>query len=268
MPHFYSLFYKKKQVIIFFVVLGLIVLSLLGKTLLLRTFHVLQSPFVSFGTWTTQKYESSIGNYYLKGKDFDRLIEERNAYAVDRVEYETLKQENEMLLKELGFTKRNSSRWQTASIIGRVASNRTATLLINIGSDQGVIKGSAVIVGDGIFIGKISKVDRVQSVVSVSTDYITETAVTLFNQTRTIGIAQGSTGNLLELKFIPSDEVIKVNDLVVTSGLEERVPPGLLVGIVNLVKPDSEAPFQHAVLQPLVDIRRIVHVLVFNPPFI
>ena len=62
-------------------------------------------------------------------------------------------------------------------------------------------------------------------------------------------------GNLLKLNFIPQETVIEIDNLVVTSGLEPRIPSGLLVGIINDVHPEPNAPFLEAVIEPLVDSR-------------
>ncbi len=76
-------------------------------------------------------------------------------------------------------------------------------------------------------------------------------------------MAEGIAGNLLRLKFIPQQTSIQVNDLVISSGLETGVPAGLFIGLVNDVRPEQNAPFLEAVIQPLVDIRQytIVNVL-------
>ncbi len=108
-------------------------------------------------------------------------------------------------------------------------------------------------------------VGKTHSTVKIITDQSSAVAVSLLNNTRTIGIAEGITGNLLSLSFVPIDEVIEVNDIVVTSGLEIDVPAGLLVGVVNNVEGDQNTPFQNAIVQPLADIRRYTHVMILLP---
>jgi len=89
--------------------------------------------------------------------------------------------------------------------------------------------------------------------------------VTLLNGTRTIGVANGISGALLALRYIPQDERIETNDIVVTSGLEASVPSGLIVGIVNSVTTDATAPFQSAILEPIGDARRLAFVSILLP---
>ncbi len=265
MPIFRTWFLKKRRTISYAIFGILIVVFFLGRSFFLKQLHVLQIPLVSVATWTSNQYTNLFGSSSIKISDYQHILSERNQYAVDRAELESLKLKNATLEQELGFLNRRVLKGIPASIVSRSVSNQNTTFVIHVGTDEKIVEGSAVIVGDGVYVGKVTRVDQFQSIVTASTDPRVATGVTLFNKTRTIGIAQGSTGNLIELKFIPVDEEIHVNDLVVTSGLEEQIPTGLVVGIVNTVKPDAEAPFQHAILEPLVDIRRYDSVIVLTP---
>lgn len=240
-----------------------VILIVLGQSFFLKTLQVIQSPFVSSATWFSNRYQTLFGS--VKPEELQKVISERNQYAVDRTEMESLKLENATLKNELGFLQQRQMKGVPAQILSRTVSNQTSTFTINAGGEDHILVGSAVIVENGMFVGKVTSVDRLQSVVTSSTDFELATGVSLLNKTRTIGIAQGASGNLIELKFIPADETIHPNDLVVTSGLEDHVPSGLLVGIVNTVKPEPEAPFQHAIVEPLSDVRRYSHVVVLIP---
>ncbi len=226
-----------------------------------RPLQFVQIPFVRVATWVSNQfsYLTPIG-----AQEYRQVVNERNAFAVDRNEFDTLKEQNAILRKELGFLKQRQFKGTVANILGRTVSAQTSTFSIDFGEVDGAMVGQAVIVDDGLFVGKITKTDRLQSIVTASTDFHVATGVTLFNATRTIGVAVGSTGNLIALRFIPIDEKIAVNDLVVTSGLEDHMPAGLLVGTVNAVKPDPEAPFQNAIVEPLIDIRTRDHVIVLH----
>ena len=264
MPLFRTWFLKKRRSI-FYVSFGVCVLLLLVlNSYLFQALQFVQRPLVSLSTWTSNEYASVFGSS-VKPDVYQKVVAERNQYAVEQSKMNALLSENEALKKELGFLNRRQLKGIPANILSRTVSSQTTTFRIDAGSDQKIVLGSAVIVEDGMFVGKITEVSQTQSIVTASTAQQMATGVTLFNETRTIGIAEGSTGNLIELKFVPSDEVIRVNDLVVTSGLEEHIPPGLVVGIINTVKPDPEAPFQNAILQPLVDVRTFSHVIILSP---
>lgn len=236
-----------------------------GRSFFFQSLQFIQRPFVSLSTWISNRSNALFGSCFNKSGEYENVLKQRNQYTVDYTKMETLKAENETLKKELGFLQQRQLKGVFTRIIRRTVSNQTSTFVVDVGETDHIVLGSAVIVEDGMFVGKVTRVDQTQSVITASTDFQLATGVSLLNKTRTIGIAEGSFGNLIELKFIPSDEVIHANDLVVTSGLEDYVPSGLIVGIVNTVKPEPEAPFQHAIIEPLSDVRRYDHVIILTP---
>jgi len=176
------------------------------------------------------------------------------ALAIDRSEFENLKIENENLRQQLDFFKRESFKYVSADIISRSVSTTEAAFVIDRGSDDGLYQGLAVIVADGHLIGKITSVSTKTSIVQPILGRGAKTAVSLLGVSRTLGISEGSGGSLLSLRFIPQDEVVAINNLVVTSGLEKTIPSGLVVGVITGVQKDPAAPFQTATIEPLVDI--------------
>ncbi|NQV89943.1 rod shape-determining protein MreC [Candidatus Uhrbacteria bacterium] len=223
------------------------------------------SPLVSFGTWISERvfWWHQIGD--LDSEDLELLYQQREDLLIDRVEFERLQEENSQLREVLDFVERTSISHISAQILSKSISNSVSRFVIDVGSADGVISGSAVVVGEGIFIGKVTELGKYSSTVTTITDPTHSVAVSLLNESRTIGVATGSVGDLMTIELIPIDEQIEQNDLVVTSGLEAPIPSGLLVGIINTVIQETGAPFQKAIMEPLGDIRRISTVLVLIP---
>lgn len=265
MPTFRTWLNVRRRLIAPVALVVIILIFFVARTVLFRSFQFIQKPLVTSATWISNSSQSAFGSCFSKSNVYDQVLSERNQFAVDRAEMETLKTENEALKKELGFTAQRQLKSLPARILSRTVSNQTSTFIVDVGKENQVMLGSAVIVEDGMFVGKVTRVDQTQSVITASTDFQLATGASLLNKTRTIGIAQGASGNLIELKFIPAEEEIHQNDLVVTSGLENGVPSGLVIGIVNTVKPEPEAPFQRAVIEPLSDVRRYDHVIILLP---
>lgn len=194
----------------------------------------------------------------------ERLEDRIKTLAIDRVEFERLKSENKTLRKELGFLERTGFQAVGTSVLSKSLSQTVARFVLDVGSDQGVHVGDPIVADDGLLVGTIEQVEKKFSTAIALTDSTTATAVSLLNDRRTIGVANGTVGGLLEIRFIPADETIEVNDLVVTSGLEQTVPSGLLIGLVNAVELDQNTLFLTAMVEPLQDIRRLSHVLVLT----
>jgi len=265
MPTFRTWLNVRRRFIAPVSILVLLLVLIFARTAFFRSLQFIQKPLVFASTWMSNQFYASFGASQIKPAEYAQLIAQRNEFAIDRVEMESLKTENTRLKNELGFLQQRKLNGLAGRIVSRTVSNQTSTFIIDIGSDNHVVLGAPAVVENGMFVGKVTRVDKTQSVVTASTDFQLATGVSLLNKTRTIGIAQGTSGNLIELKFIPIDEQIHQNDLVVTSGLEDEIPAGLIVGVVNTVKPEAEAPFQHAIVEPLSDVRRYDHVIILIP---
>ena len=228
----------------------------------------LASPLVRAGSWISENVFWWQKSRLLSAGELKDLYDDRITLAQKASEVEILREEIGVLRGELGFLDRSQVQAVAASILAKSVSQSVSRFVINVGTDQGVVLGAAVISGEGMYVGKIYDVGRRSATVSALTDPNHSVAVSLLNESRTIGVASGSVGELLQVNFIPTDEVVLENDLVVTSGLEEPIPSGLIVGIVNAVSQETGSPFQQAIVEPLTDIRRLSSVLVLTstPP--
>ena len=199
--------------------------------------------------------------------DVESLKDQRDRYAVDRGELERLRMENTHLKEQLSYIERSGKVHSTAAIIARDSSRQMNRFVIDRGSDDGVEVGAPVVVKDGVLAGTVVEVTGRTATVQSINDPNARIAGTLLNETRTLGIVNGTTGNLMELSFVPQDNVIDVDDLVTTSGLDTSIPAGLIIGRVNAVRDETGAPFQTAIVEPMIDIRyyRIVSVLTSQP---
>jgi len=223
------------------------------------------SPLVSLGTWVSDAvfWWREAGD--ISSEELMDLYAQRDDLMIEKAEFERLKVENAYLQEELKFIERTNFSYISARVLSKSISNSVSRLVIDVGSEDGAVLGSAVVVGEGIFIGKITGLGKRSSTITAITDPTHSVAVSLLNKSRTIGVATGSVGDLLRIELIPVDETINENDLVVTSGLESPIPSGLLLGIVNTVQQDPGSPFQEAIVEPLGDIRRVSSVLILIP---
>lgn len=226
---------------------------------------VVQRPLVRAATTVTSWVLWNKGAAQISAEELQTIIEQRDAMTMDAAEFALLEEENQQLRELLNFKERRQLRTVTASITGRSSAASAQTLLLDVGERDGVEEGYAVVVGEGMLIGKIQSVSAHSSSAVVLSDPDSAVAVSLLNENRTIGVVSGDSGNLLSMSFIPDEEEISANDVVVTSGLEEAIPSGLLLGIVNAVITDDQTPFQSAVIEPIADPRRFSNVLIVIP---
>jgi rod shape-determining protein MreC len=241
----------------------LILLLVFARGFFERAFHIFQKPLVEVGTWVNWKLGFLDPNAYNPRRVLD-LQEQLQTLALDRVTFEQLQTENKELRETLGFIERQNLQSVMASIVSRSSTTQVSIFSIDRGEEDGIRIGDPVVVKDGILVGKVVQATSESATIYGLTDPSVATAVSVLNQTQTIGVAEGIAGNLLRLKFIPQDAALSVNDLVVSSGLESNIPSGLFIGLINDVQQEPNAPFLQAIIEPLVDMRQYtnVHVLI------
>ncbi len=248
-----------------FILAAFLLIFFLARGKIERGLQVLQRPLVAAGTWIYLR-TSLFQDIFAYRLELKVAQEQLNDLIIDRIRLEELKKENTNLKEALQFLQRNQFQFVSAAVVSRAGMKEASVFVIDQGTDRGIRIGDPVIVNNGMFIGKVVEVTNVSSTVQALTNPAMATAASILGNTQTIGVAEGISGRLLRLKFIPQETQIKVNDLVVTSGLEDRVPSGLFIGLVNDVRVETNAPFLEAVIEPLADVRefRIVHVLIQN----
>lgn len=140
-------------------------------------------------------------------------------------------------------------------------------VVINKGTAHGVFKGQAILDASGIF-GQITRAGRYTSEAILISD--AEHAIPVqSNRTGLRTIAVG-TGDLkrLSLPFLTVDADIKVDDLLVSSGLGGIFPAGYPVAVISRVERDAAATFAVVEAQPSAQLDRDREVLLvwFDQP--
>ena len=198
-----------------------------------------------------------------------QLESQANRLTVENVELKILEQENQILRQHLKFLTKYEKRYVLGNIIFRGSlDNPTAasqTIIINKGAKDGLLPGLAVVSSRGVIIGKIIKVKNNLAEVYLTTNPSCKLAAAIQNQDETSGIVQGELGLTVRMEFIPQTEEIKAGGTVVTSGLEQNIPRGLVIGKVTQVIKESNELWQSAVIEPLVDLDELIIVSVLLP---
>src|SRR6266851_305530 len=153
-----------------------------------------------------------------------------------------------------------------APVIARDPSNILATIVLGVGSDDGVRAGHVVLSDQGL-VGRVSEVGTNYSKVILITDP-SSTVSALVEGSRATGIVRGQYGDSLIMDWLLQTEKVKVGDVVVTAGLglgdelRSLYPKGLVIGRVLQLQNAEAAAYQRAIIAPAVDLRRLENVLV------
>ncbi|MBB1485736.1 rod shape-determining protein MreC [Oceanospirillum sediminis] len=155
-------------------------------------------------------------------------------------------------------------RFMLGEVIGLDSDAFLHQVLINKGRNDGVYEGQAVVDVLGL-VGQVVAVSAFTSRVLLIAD--TSHAVPVVvnrNGFRAIASGTGSM-NSLQLTHVPETADIREGDLLVTSGLGGRFPPGYPVAELNTVEHQPGKPFAKVTARPLAQLERSRYVLLLNP---
>ncbi len=185
--------------------------------------------------------------------DYEKLLAERDQLIAEKAELLSLRKENEELRKSLNFKKEKKYNSLMANVIGRDP-NFSNYFILNKGSRDGVQENLPVVSPEGILVGKVLKVEERVSVMLIPTDTNFQTAAAVLGDIEedTSGLVHGEKGLGIKMEFIPQEEEISEDDIVITSGLEINMPEGLVVGRIAEIKKESRGIFGEATISPLV----------------
>lgn len=220
--------------------------------------------FASVGTgirdvvWSTPEEERSV-------ERVAELEARLTSLAVDYVRLRSLEEENRSLRALTGFLDRSGYDSVPARIIARSADPRDATILIDRGSRDGVETGMAVVADEGIFVGKVTSLKERIATVTLVSDIRSRVAAASPGRGSLFGLVEGSGNRVARLTLVPQQVALASDDIIVTAGTEEKVPPNLLIGLVNDVEGKPTDPFKSASLEPLANIDRLDLVVVLRP---
>ncbi len=179
--------------------------------------------------------------------------EDRGILGREAVEYARLVKENEELRGIVKYTEENDRPGVTARVIARSLPEEQSRVVVDKGESSGVTEGSAVIVGQGIVFGIVTKVGANSSIVTLLTSSDSSVPAAILGKRKTIGLLEGRDGAVLSMEFVPREAGVTKGEIVVTSGLEGQIPEGLLLGTVTTVVDMESAPFAEALVEPLQD---------------
>lgn len=245
------------------------------ESVLAKGLNPIFKVFYSFSSGIGQTYLNQTAKVDLaaKLKEADETI---NRLTAENVELKFLKEENLTLRKQLNFLANSGKRYLMANIISRGElqgePGDSRSVLIDKGAKDGLFAGLAVVSssgsGDqsqGVIIGKIVNVKDNLSEIYLVTDKNCKLAAAILGETKTSGIVAGELGLTIKMEFISQTENIKEGDLVATSGLEQNIPRGLVIGRVTKVIKENNEVWQSATIEPQIDLASLSVISVLLP---
>jgi len=261
-----NIFSRTLQTTIIFLIAGGIVALALGGYFSSAS-NVFTGSLVNLQAWFSTRF-TAVQDFLTAPRDMASL-QQRNAELESEVaELQTqviqLQQqvgETESLAGLVDFSRaRPENTYRAAAVIGFDPSPFLHFIIINRGSNDGILRGMPVVTDQGL-VGRIDAVIADAARVQLITDPASSVNVRLENA-EVEAAMKGSVTGEVTLDLIPQDTNLEIVDLVLTSGLGGGYPPDLIVGQILTIRSQEFDLFQKATVQPVTDFNGLKIVLV------
>lgn len=198
------------------------------------------------------------GRLHRQNRELElKLVQTQQALATETL----LKQQIQQLRKLNGFASEPGHTPVAADVIGLFAFDNRLTL--DVGSNQGVTPGMAVVSGDG-FVGTIQTVgSRTCQVLLVTSPALQIGAIGTRNPPPA-GLLRGETSSTLIVEFMDPKTTIQIGDDIVTAGYSQLIPRGIPIGRVIRIEDNPDFGTRMAYVYPWVNIGSLHEVFVLK----
>jgi len=220
------------------------------------------SPFEKVGAWGVGKVRGVWTHYFAlrsTSRENEALRIENDALKLTIAQLQTKAAEADRLAALLSFRQAHADvPMLGARVIGASAGTASRTIEIDRGERDGVRRNMAVITPDGA-VGKVVEVYRDAAQVLLLTDKDSGAGAMLVGSR--VQSPVGGTGDpMLVMKYVPTEEEVKVGEKIVTSGMDKIFPRDIPLGTVVEVKAGN--PFKQIRVQPTAKLDRLETVIV------
>ena len=199
-------------------------------------------------------------------KEENEELKQRNSELEQSLrELENIKSENETLKEYLDLTEKYGEYSTVpAYIINKDISNYSKTIVINVGTDDGIEENMTVIADQGL-VGHVISVTNNTAKVRTIVDTSSSVSCLLSTTDESI-VCKGTLeeNSALKAMYIPDDDGIIQGDSVETSGLGGIYPKGIHVGTIQRVVNTQNSTDRYAIVQTAVDFDKLDTVLVIT----
>ena len=192
-----------------------------------------------------------------------QLREQQSVSAARLQQLDALQSENKRMRELFALAQQADFPMQMAEIVYVERDIFKRKLFVDKGSQKNVNAGQVVIDETGI-VGQVTRVYPWLSEVTLITDK--DHAVPIQVQRTGLRAVVFGSGDIssLSLRYMPLSSDIKVDDVLLTSGIDGTYPPGLPVARITHIERDPDYPFAHITCVPLAGVDRQKQLMIIS----
>jgi len=168
--------------------------------------------------------------------------------------------ENSRLKELLSFKQKSPYKLIAARVIGRSPDSWSSSIIIDKGNYNGLRRGQVVITYLGLAGRVIDSTEFTSKVLLINDPNLSVSAIV--QRSRQEGLVSGTLGTYLIMRYLTEDSDIRIGDAVITSGLNQTYPKGLLIGTVVDIGREFSGLSRYAIIKPGVGLSNIEEVLI------
>ena len=196
-------------------------------------------------------------------KENEELKKKNSELESQLRELEMIKAENTQLQQYMHLSDKYANyNTVPAYVINRDVSNFSSTLVLNVGTNDGIEEKMTVIADKGL-VGYVISVTPTTCKVQVIIDSAC-TVSSMISTTQESIICKGTLENeqILRASYIPTGAELIQGDNVYTSGVGGIYPKGIIIGTIKDIITTSNITDRYATVEPAVDFSKLDTVLI------
>jgi len=257
---------SRYRILIFLIIIGLLFTFLEGLGLFDPVRGFVQKLTVPLQLAVYQS-KQNVENVFATAAEIGNLREKNSSLSfenalltAENAKLQKLQEENNVLRTQLKATPSKEQKLIVANTVGLSPLASKRLLILDKGELDGGREGMSVVVKN-ILIGKIFEVFPRSSSVQLIAD--PDTKISVVTSRKVKGILEGQFGAESLLTDVVQSDILKVGDLVSTTG-EGDFPSGLVIGQIKEVKKVEKELFQKAVVAPFLLPERLSTVFLLD----
>ena len=153
-----------------------------------------------------------------------------------------------------------------ANVLGTGTSFDTSLLLVDQGTEAGVQIGDTVLTTEGALVGTVHTVSNQSAYIRTLAHPASAISGASVEQGTLVGLVRGQFGLSTQLTLIPKAAQLRQGSLIQTAGMDQAIPPGIVIGSVEGLEEEPNTELLRASIQVRYAQENLRQVMILTRP--